>query len=151
MVRDLRDHRARSALGSLATRGLNLGIDFKGGTRITTTLVRPATQSSISSLLTKIDPKMSDAIVQGRGSSTSSGGYKQFQIEDKTLSTSEVQKVQIAIAGKYGIANGRFDSRVVSAAFGSEILTGAIYAVIFSLLLIVAYVSARFEWKYAAR
>ena len=136
------------ALGSLATRGLNLGIDFKGGTRITTTLERPATQSSISSLLTKVDPKLSDAIVQGRGSSTDAG-YKQFQIEDKTLSSSEVQKIQLAIGDKYGIAKGQFDSRIVSAAFGSEILTGAIYAVIFSLLLIVAYVSARFEWKYA--
>ena len=81
------------ALGSLATRGLNLGIDFKGGTRVTTTLERPATQSSISSLLTKVDPKLSDAIVQGRGSSTDAG-YKQFQIEDKTLSSSEVQKIQ---------------------------------------------------------
>ena len=136
------------ALGSLATRGLNLGIDFKGGTRVTTTLERPATQSSISSLLTKVDPKLSDAIVQGRGSSTDAG-YKQFQIEDKTLSSSEVQKIQLAIGDKYGIAKGQFDSRIVSAAFGSEILTGAIYAVIFSLLLIVAYVSARFEWKYA--
>ena len=37
----------------------------------------------------------------------------------------------------------------MSASFGSEILKSAIYAVIFSLLLIVAYVSARFEWKYA--
>ena len=51
---------------------------------------------------------------------------------------------------KYGISKRAFDSRVVSASFGSEILKSAIYAVIFSLLLIVAYVSARFEWKYAA-
>ena len=33
------------AAGSLVTRGLNLGIDFKGGTRVTTTLVKPQSRT----------------------------------------------------------------------------------------------------------
>jgi SecD/SecF fusion protein len=138
------------SFGSLATRGLNLGIDFKGGTRITTSVVKPASTDSVKSTLLGVDSKLSDAIVQGLGSANSSGNYKQFQIEDKTLSPGEVDRIHTAMIDKYGVAKQQFDSRVVSASFGSEILDSAIYAVIFSLLLIVAYVSARFNWKYAA-
>jgi SecD/SecF fusion protein len=138
------------SFGSLATRGLNLGIDFKGGTRITASVVKPASTDSVKSTLLGVDSKLSDAIVQGLGSANSSGNYKQFQIEDKTLSPGEVDRIHTAVLDKYGIAKQQFDSRVVSASFGSEILDSAIYAVIFSLFLIVAYVSARFNWKYAA-
>jgi SecD/SecF fusion protein len=137
------------AAGSLVTRGLNLGIDFEGGTRVTTTLVQAQSPDTVKNTITGLNKDFSDAIVQGRGSSVD-GKYKEFQIEDKTLSPAEVESIRVGLLNKYGIANQRFDSRVVSASFGSEILKSAIYAVIFSLLLIVAYVSARFEWKYAA-
>jgi len=54
------------AAGSLATRGLNLGIDFKGGTAIETTFVKPATQQQVIDVLAKINGNLKkDAIVQG--------------------------------------------------------------------------------------
>jgi SecD/SecF fusion protein len=137
------------AAGSLVTRGLNLGIDFDGGTRVTTTLVKPQSPDTIKNDLNALNKDFSNAIVQGRGSSVD-GKYHEFQIEDKTLSPGEVESIRVDLLNKYGLEQARFDSRVVSASFGSEILKSAIYAVIFSLLLIVAYVSARFEWKYAA-
>jgi SecD/SecF fusion protein len=136
--------------GSLAVRGLNLGIDFKGGTRITTAFVKPASTNGVKTTLEGVDSKLSDAIVQGLGSADSSGNYTSFQIEDKTLSPNEVENIRLAFIDKYGLSKARYDSRVVSASFGSEILDSAIYAVIFSLFLIIAYVSARFNWKYAA-
>jgi SecD/SecF fusion protein len=137
------------SFGSLATRGLNLGIDFKGGTQITTSVTKPATPDNVRSTLLNVDPKLNDAVVVGLGSGKN-GTYTKFQIQDKTLTPAEVDRIQTGIRDKYGIAKAQFDSRVVSASFGSEILDSAIYAVIFSLLLIVAYVSARFNWKYAA-
>ncbi len=75
--------------------------------------------------------------------------YKQFQIEDKTLTPAEVESIRVAAPEQVRDREQQLRLRVVSASFGSEILKSAIYAVIFSLLLIVAYVSARFEWKYA--
>ncbi|HEY1480625.1 MAG TPA: protein translocase subunit SecD [Gaiellales bacterium] len=138
------------SFGSFAVRGLNLGIDFKGGTRITTTVLRPTTTASMTSTVKSVDSKLSDAIVQGRGTAGPNSTFTGFQIEDKTIPQAEVDKIQLAIQNRYGLAKNQFDSRVVSASFGSEILDSAIYAVIFSLLLIVAYVSARFNWQYAA-
>ena len=37
----------------------------------------------------------------------------------------------------------------MSASFGSQILRGALHAVIFSIFLIVAYLAFRFDWRYA--
>ena len=38
----------------------------------------------------------------------------------------------------------------MSGSFGSEILQSAILAFIFSMVLIVAYLAFRFDWRYAA-
>ena len=101
------------AAGSLVTRGLNLGIDFKGGTRVTTTLVKPQNPDTIKTELTSLNKKFSDAIVQGRGPSTN-GNYKQFQIQDKTLSPAQVESIRVDLLNKYGISKARFDSRASS-------------------------------------
>ena len=69
---------------ALGVKGLNLGIDFKGGVQITFVDAeadvahrRCATRRSRSA--------GSDAVVQGRGKSTGSDDYKSFQIRLKKL------------------------------------------------------------------
>ena len=57
------------SVGSLAVRGLNLGIDFEGGTRVTTTLEKPQSPDTVKNTITGLNKDFSDAIVQGRGNS----------------------------------------------------------------------------------
>ena len=69
----------RSALVSLGTRGLNLGIDFKGGTQID---VQDAEAASVADVRQRSRARRVQATrsVQGRGKGTGSESYKQFQI-----------------------------------------------------------------------
>jgi SecD/SecF fusion protein len=149
------------AAGSLVTRGLNLGIDFKGGTAIETTFVKPASQQQVLDVLANVNGSLrKDAVVQGRSDpdAPSQGDkFRRYEIKApaKALPPAAINKVEAALDSKFGIAIDKtektqlFDSKSVSASFGRTILTGALYAVVFSMLLIVAYLTFRFEFKYA--
>ncbi len=55
------------AAGSLATKSLNLGIDFKGGTAIDATFVKSATREQVIDVLSSVNSDLrKDAVVQGR-------------------------------------------------------------------------------------
>jgi SecD/SecF fusion protein len=149
------------AAGSLATRGLNLGIDFKGGTAIETTFERPATQQQVIDVLAKVNANLTkDAIVQGRSdpSAPAQGDkFRRWEIKApaKALDPKAILKVETQLNNRFRIAADKtshsplFDSKSVSASFGRTILIGALYAIIFSMILIVGYLSFRFEFKYA--
>ena len=134
--------------GSLALNGLNLGIDFKGGTRIDAVLTKPATTDQVRTAITKVDPRFATAEVVGRGKSQGND-YTSFQIQTKTLTPQKSAALKNALV-PLGYDATKGGEQSVSASFGSSIVVGAVYAIIFSLLLIVGYVSVRFEWKYAA-
>ena len=149
------------AAGSLATKGLNLGIDFKGGTAIETTFVRPATQAQVIDELAKVNGSLrKDAIVQGLSdpdAPAQGDRYRRYEIKApaEALSPTAISRVETALDARFGIAVDEaentqlFDSKSVSASFGRTILTGALYAVVFSIFLIIAYLTFRFELKYA--
>jgi SecD/SecF fusion protein len=132
------------SLGALAVKGLNLGIDFKGGTQIAFETPRPVQLEQVRAQASKIG--QANAVIQGRGSSTD-GAYRSFQVRTESLSTNEVQALQTDLtsaldAQTFGVKN-------VSASFGRQIARGAILAIIVSLLLIVGYISLRFQWQFA--
>jgi SecD/SecF fusion protein len=149
------------ALGSLAVKGLNLGIDFKGGTAIEATFDKPATREQVISVLASVNGDLrKDAVVQGRSAPDAPAQgdrFRRFEIKApaKALQPKAITKVEQILDQKFGIAVDKadntqlFDSKSVSASFGRTILTGALYAIIFSIFLIVAYLTFRFEFKYA--
>ena len=141
------------SLGSLAVKGLNQGIDFKGGTRITTSTTKPATVDQVRNVVASVNPSDSNlsanhVVVQGLGASKGQSLFNQFSVQTKTLPVKESNDVLAAINTSFGpTKNEQINS--VSASFGSQILRDAIYAVIFSMILITGYVTARFEFKFA--
>ncbi len=133
-----------AGLVSLGVRGLNLGIDFKGGTQLSFQTHKPFTQGQVASIVSK--DGYPDAIVQGRGSS-SAAGYQAWQVRTKSLSgnaqTTLTQDLQSRL-GAY--ATG---TQNVSASFGHQIAMDAIWGIVVSLLLVVIYISLRFDLKFA--
>ncbi|HEY3922802.1 MAG TPA: protein translocase subunit SecD [Gaiellaceae bacterium] len=130
------------AASSLAIRGLNLGIDFKGGVQISFSTAKPTSQGVVQRLVAQ-----PGSIVQGTGHATASGEYKSFQIRIKKLQPA----AQAALSNKLtnNLHAVKLGVKNVSSSFGRQIAHNAILAIIFSLLLITLYATLRFDWKYA--
>jgi SecD/SecF fusion protein len=130
---------------SLGVRGMNLGIDFKGGTQITFKTSQAYPTSKVSAFMTS--QGQPDAIVQGVGAQTA-GGSKSWQVRSKPFKTSADQtRFQQALKAQLGAHGGSF--KTVSGTFGHQIAIDAIYGIIVSLLLITLYITIRFDLKFA--
>jgi SecD/SecF fusion protein len=132
-------------IGALAIggKGLNLGIDFKSGTRIQTAFVRPATEGQLTEVMRSVgDPtakiqKISNQNIGGQG----------YQISAKTLRPDSLKRVENVLSERFGTRN--FSAKSIGPTFGKTVARSAIIAIIASLLVISAYIALRFEWKYA--
>ena len=131
-------------VGALAIggKGLNLGIDFTSGTRITVGLVQPATQSQVASLVSSAGARTPTV----QKLSNKALGANGFQISAK-IAPDKVQQVKSQLQSRFGVS--AFDSNSVGPTFGRTIANAAVIAIIASLLVISAYVALRFEWKFA--
>ncbi|HUZ81818.1 MAG TPA: protein translocase subunit SecF, partial [Gaiellaceae bacterium] len=126
---------------SLSTRGLNLGIDFKGGAQITFRTAKPTSISLVRAQAKAVG--RGDAVVQGRGTAYGSESYKSFQIRLKKLTQSQQNRLSSLLSQNvHDIAAGTTN---VSSSFGRQIAKSALLAIIFSLLVITLYITIRFR------
>jgi SecD/SecF fusion protein len=133
-------------IGALAVggKGLNFGIDFKSGTRITTALVKPTNESGVRGVMSS--QGFGNAEIQRVSGKTVKGGNG-FQISTRSLSQRKVSEIQQALTKKFGTRS--FDFQTIGPTFGKTIAKSAIIAIIASLIVISVYIALRFEWKYA--
>jgi SecD/SecF fusion protein len=132
---------------SLGIKGLNLGIDFKGGTQVTFKTPKPVSLTDVRNQAKDIGQP--DAVIQGRGKTFGSESYENFQMRMKSLSQANQNKLGEDLKSRYG-QNLSLQITNVSSSFGRQIARSAIVAVIVSLLLIVLYIAVRFDLKFAA-
>ena len=131
--------------GSLAIRGLNLGIDFKGGTQVTFKTPKPVSLTDIRNQAKDIG--QNDAIIQGRGTNFGSDRYENFQMRMRSLTEANQNKLGQDLTSRFQATNSQITN--VSSSFGRQIARAAIVAIIVSLLLIVLYIAVRFDLKFA--
>jgi len=130
---------------ALATKQLNFGIDFESGTRITVALEKPTDEEGVRSTL-------DGAGINGeevQQVTDPNFGSNVFQIQSHQLRPGEVRGAEQALAAEYGVVANGFDSTSVGPTFGQQVANSALKALIFSLLVIAAYVAFRFEPKFA--
>jgi SecD/SecF fusion protein len=131
-------------IGALAVRGLNLGIDFKGGTQVVFKTPEYVSLATVRDQAAAIG--QSDAVIQGKGSSRGDS-YKSFQIRTKSLNPSAQDTLSNDLQTKVGATHIGIQN--VSSSFGRQIARLAIYAIIVSLFLIIVYIAIRFDFKFA--
>jgi SecD/SecF fusion protein len=127
---------------SIGARGLNLGIDFESGTRITTALVKSASEDQVREVMA--GQGFGDAKIQ----KVQDGGTTRFQISTPTLKPAQVQRVRAGLQSRFGIGEA-FEVNSIGPTFGQQVADSALIAIIASLLVISIYIALRFEWKYA--
>jgi SecD/SecF fusion protein len=133
------------AIGSLAIQGLNLGIDFEGGTEISFTTQEPTPLEDVRRQAERIGA--GGAVIQGTGNEFPGRRYEAFQIRTEALAPADQTALTQAL--RSNVQAQDLATNTVSASFGSQIARSAIYAIIFSLALVVLYITIRFQWKFA--
>jgi SecD/SecF fusion protein len=130
---------------AMATKQFNLGIDFESGTRIEVALQKPTDENGVRETLEGTG--VSGGEVQRE--SNPGLGSNVFLIQSKTLKPSQIKSLQKELEAQYGIAANGFDSTSVGPTFGQTVANSARNALIFSLLVICAYIAFRFDPKFA--
>jgi SecD/SecF fusion protein len=129
---------------SLGVRGLNLGIDFKGGTQITFKTNKAYSQGFVQKFMASQGQR--DAVVQGQGNAVNNE-FKSWQVRTKSLKSAQQNNLNQVLKSKLGAHGGGTTN--VSGTFGHQIAIDAIYGIIVSLLLITIYIAIRFDFKFA--
>jgi SecD/SecF fusion protein len=132
------------AIGSLALQGVNLGIDFEGGTKISFSTPQPTSLEDVRRQAETIGE--GGAVLQGAGDPVD-GKYREFLLRAEALDAGQQGQLRNSLERSFGAQD--FGSTTVSASFGRQIAESAVYAILFSLLLVVIYISFRFQWKFA--
>jgi preprotein translocase subunit SecF len=126
---------------SLATLGLNLGIEFKGGS-VFQFRAPAATTADVRSAITGSGVVHDSPIVQ----STSAG----WRVQTESLSSDEVAKVQQTLATEFQLNSPNDVSpQTVGASWGQDVSKKALQGLIVFLVLVVGYLSIAFEWRMA--
>ena len=128
----------------LFTRGLNLGVDFTGGTIMEVSYPQVANIESIRSTLDEIDIK--DSQVQNFG--TSKDALIRLPLTDNLSIADLSEKVASALRIKdSSVQIKRVES--VGSQVGDELYEDGALAILFVCLGIMVYLWLRFEWRFA--
>jgi preprotein translocase subunit SecF len=130
---------------SLATRGLNLGIDFEGGVAWEMPATNGVTVGDVKTILQSDGINIGDAKIQ----SLSGAGGDRIRVQVGAQSNDVQTKVRNDLAAKAGVQPQDVSVNAVSASWGSEITKKAVRALIFFFIAIALYISIRFEWRMA--
>lgn len=131
------------AVGSLATKGLNFGVDFTGGTVMEVSYPQPARLDSIRASMAELG--FTEAAVQNFG--TSRDVLIRLPVKEGITSAKLSEQVLEKLRGEEaGVEMRRVE--FVGPQVGKELFESGALALLFVCLGIVAYLALRFEWKF---
>ena len=133
------------SLGAIFTKGLNLGIDFTGGSLFEFKFEKAVTLEEINPVLDEIAKEVTQFSANSRIAQVDENGVliirTQALNEEEKVKTLEIMKK----FGNYEILK----AEKVGATVGKELLTGALWSLLLGSILIIAYISMRFEFRFA--
>lgn len=128
----------------LLINGLNLGIDFNGGTLMEFSFADSVTAEEVRGVLERIEVAEDSKIQQSEAA-----GEHGILIRAKTLESEEIVRVDNAIKEEFESAE-MLRTEMVGPTIGRELRINALLAMIAASIAIVAYISFRFEFRFAA-
>ena len=141
-----RSSRSRSARSRV--KGLNLGIDFKGGTQVTFKTPQPTSLGDGAHRDEQVDRPGERGRPGPRQRRPAATSTRASSCALKSLNPAQQDKLrERRWSTKLGATT--IGIQTVSASFGRQIARSAIIAILVSLLLIVLYIAIRFDFKFA--
>jgi preprotein translocase subunit SecF len=128
------------SVGTLATQGLQLGIEFKGGSAYTftsSTATVPQARAAIEN-----SGFNGELIVQKIGDD-------KIRLQTGALDTAEAEGIERAITSNFGVQVGDIDTQIIGPSWGDEITKKALYGLIAFLIVIMIFLSMTFNSKMA--
>ena len=127
------------ALIGLFGRGINRGIEFRGGSEFrvsgSTATVEDARASAKAAGIE--DPIVTEV------------GQGDIRIQTPTLTTEESEKVAQQLADDLGVPRDQISVQLVGPTWGSEVTQRALTGLVVFLVLVVIFLSIYFEWRLA--
>ena len=133
-------------LGSMIVKGFNMGIDFTGGSIMDLQFHKTVSVAEVREVLKERD--LGNAIIQLESSDSAVTSAKGVLIRTGVISDEQRQQVMADLKTKLG----DFDiQRVenVGATIGGELIQQAVLAIVLSWVLMIAYITIRFEFRFA--
>lgn len=125
----------------MAINGLNLGIDFTGGTSIQANIGKAFEMSEVRNIIDKFD---NEAII------TYAGQNKDIALIKTKVALNIQQQSEVikSFEEKFGIQQTNIQFETIGPAIGSELAKQAFLALFLANIGILIYISFRFEWKF---
>ncbi len=132
------------SIGSLLTRGLNLGLDFTGGTAVVVNFDKNIELEQIREVLK--GNGFEDAIAQNFGSAKS----VQIRMPSKAVNDSSTISNQLAaiilpLDSSAEVGKGDY----IGSQVGDELVEDGSLAILYAIIGILLYVTIRFEWRFS--
>jgi SecD/SecF fusion protein len=127
---------------AISSSGLNFGIDFESGTRVTAALEKPASVEDVRDAIGPVG--FGDAKIQTIQNEEL--GPNVVQISDEV--SGKTPQLTNALEQGFGI-RGEPEVSEIGPTFGESVANSALVAIIASLSVISIYIALRFEWKFA--
>ncbi|MGN1049970.1 MAG: protein translocase subunit SecF, partial [Selenomonadaceae bacterium] len=130
---------------SMFTNGFNFGIDFTGGTIIDMKFEQKVTLGQVREVLNEYN--LGNATIQLSGDESAVESSNAVMIRTVDLEENERKAVMASLKEEIGDYTVLREEKV-GATIGGELITDAVMATVLSWVLIVIYVSYRFEWRF---
>ena len=127
------------------TKGFNFGIDFTGGTIMDLRFDNQVTLTQVREVMKSYN--LDNATIQLSGEASNIEASADVMIRTSDLEENERKEIMASLREQVGPYTVLREEKV-GATIGGELITDAVMATVLSWVLIVIYVSYRFEWRF---
>ena len=126
-------------LGFMLTKGLNFGIDFKGGTKLVIELGKEYDKPEVDEIVKAIVPNAVTKTIENT----------QYEIKDRDLDETKTSEVLEKLKEKYSLEDSALLSQTqVGGSVGKELTRNSIIALFVACIAMLIYIAIRFKMDY---
>jgi preprotein translocase subunit SecF len=138
-----------AAIGGLAGRGLNLGIEFSGGVEYQVSLPsNQVNQANVTKIRNAVARESATASIPAAASPIVNTSGKSIRVQTEPLGNNQSDKIVTAIQKSVGVDQSAISSDAIGATWGAQVASRALLGLVVFLILVVLFIWAYFrEWK----